>query len=77
MLKVERGERTSGMQYLRATVLANTGRILGVAELQIPLLPGFTLAGRIGPAGSDAIEQAALDLAIMIADAVQFEPSPQ
>jgi len=69
-LKMERGRRSSG-QLLRLTVVAPGGRVVGVAEIQIPLMEGFTLSQKIGPEKSKEIEDGLQDLALRVADAVQ------
>jgi hypothetical protein len=46
-------------------------RIVGVAEIQIPLIEGFDLAEKIGLAKAQEIENDLRSLAIRVADAVQ------
>ena len=61
-------------QIVSATALAPSGRILGVVELQIPLLPGFPLSERVGSDAEEQIIATAEDLARRIAVAVLTEP---
>jgi hypothetical protein len=70
-----RSGQTQVGQSLSVTVTTPTGRILGVVELQIPLLPGFSLEERIGKQESDRIVAEAKDLARRIAEGVLTEPA--
>jgi hypothetical protein len=69
-LKTERGRKSAG-QVLRFTVLMPTGRVVGVAEIQIPLIEGFSLAEKVGPANARAIEDDLKAVVVRVADAVQ------
>ncbi len=73
-LKIERGRRSSG-QVLRFTVLLPTTRIVGVAEIQIPLMEGYSLADKVGEAEAKSIEEDLQALAVRVADAVQSSVS--
>ena len=70
ILKTERGRKSAG-QVLRFTVLMPTNRIVGVAEIQIPLIEGFSLEQKVGPAQAQAIEDDLQALAVRVADAIQ------
>lgn len=72
-IEIRHDRRETG-QIISAVALAPTGRILGVVDLLVPLMPGFKLAGRIGQAGEDAIIGAAKELARRLAEAVETEP---
>jgi hypothetical protein len=72
-IKTRHEQRQVG-QVVSVTALTPTGRILGVVELQIPLLPGFPLAERIGTDAEKEILQIAEQLARRIAVGVQTEP---
>ena len=61
-------------QVVSVTALAPSGRILGVVILQIPLLPGFPLADRIGIEAEQQLTASAEELARQIAVGVITEP---
>jgi hypothetical protein len=73
---VRRGRRESG-QVISAVALAPSGRILGIVDVVVPLMPGFKISERVGQAGEDAIISAAKDLALRVAEAVEAEPGQQ
>jgi hypothetical protein len=70
VLKTERGRKSAG-QVLRFTVLMPTNRIVGIAEIQIPLVEGFSLEEKVGQDLAKAIENDLQALAVRVADAVQ------
>jgi len=73
-IKTRREQRQVG-QVISVAAVAASGRILGVVELQVPLLPGFPLAERIGSEAEAEIIRAAEQLARQIAMGVLTEPA--
>jgi hypothetical protein len=73
--KVRREHRSSG-QIIEVLALARSSRILGIVELTIPLMPGYSLADRIGSNGEAAIVKSAEELAKRIAEAVEKPNHP-
>ena len=73
-IKVRKEQRQIG-QVVSLTALAPSGRILGVVELQIPLLPNFPLSERIGAEAEQELIQDAQDLVRRIATGVLTEPT--
>lgn len=74
IINVQRERRQVG-QVVSVTALAPSGRILGVVELQIPLLPNFPLSERIGASAEEELIQTARDLVRRIAVGVLTEPA--
>jgi len=75
-VEIRRGKRDSG-QTISAVALAPSRRILGVVEVLVPLMPGFSISERVGQNGEDAIIEAAKELARRVAEAVETEPAKE
>lgn len=73
--KVRESRRESG-QVLEVLALAPSGRILGIVEMIVPLMPGYKLSERIGDEGQNSLIESAKAMARKIADAVE-KPSVQ
>jgi hypothetical protein len=72
-IEIRHGRRESG-QVISAVALAPSGRILGVVDVVVPLMPGFKLAERVGKTGEEAIINTATELARLVAEAVETTP---
>jgi hypothetical protein len=75
-LKIERGRKSAG-QILRFTILTRTGRIVGMSEMLVPLMEGYSLEGKLGTAAAAKIEETLKAVAIGIADAVERKGTPE
>jgi hypothetical protein len=75
-VKVRRVHRESG-EAISFTALAPSRRILGVVEILIPLMPGFSLSERIGIDQEKEILATAEDLVRRIAEGVLTEPTSE
>lgn len=72
-ITVRRGQRESG-QIVSAVATSSSGRILGEVNLVVPLMPGYSIAERVGKDEDAAIVEAAKDLVKRIATAVETDP---
>jgi hypothetical protein len=70
ILKTERVRKSSG-NVIRVSVLTAVGRIVGVSEMQVPLMEGITLSQKVGTEEERDIEKALEAVAIRVADAVE------
>lgn len=73
-VEIRRDRREMG-QIISAVAFAPSRRIMGVVDVVVPLMPGFSIAERVGASGEEAIIEAARALARLVAEAVEAEPA--
>lgn len=75
-VKIRRSRKESG-QVISAVAVTPSSRIVGVVDITVPLMVGYSLSQRVGTDGEKAIEDLAEQLVRKVAEAVETSPQDE